>query len=542
MEVQNIPISNIVPSPMNPRKTFVQEDIDELAQSIKSQGLLQPITVRPKGVKYEVVCGERRFRACKQNDNGGKIACIVREMDDSETLDAMICENLNRKDVEPTEEAFAFAKLKERGDTAEDIAIRFGKSVRFVNDRIRLNELIPPLLAMLKKDALALGAAMRLCKLEKPLQEDFYNRVKGREKVNKYEVENFVDNQFCNIQSSQWVKAGNVDYCGSCGTACSKCQFNTKNATCLFYEMNVSDEDARCTKKERFGDKTTSYITEQILAKGDELMKPGETFPQGKAVVVGVYQYGEDFDDRGKKTLDAVKANGYEVVDNCDSVFDGYLSYREGDERLAEKLANREVYKTIEVVVTFNGVRLETGYRRFKKQNTSTVEDAQDAVKANELLGDISANERRRKDKIAEKLQELAKGIDADTLSDAPLTGLDVQLLMVVLLRQCGYDYRRKVLQTDTTGNISVVVDYVLTHSEQFHKVARALLLQKCTDTDVIYSDDSKFVQQQFLRMTKPEECEEIVTTINEKYDAKRAKLVEQLKELGYDENGDKID
>lgn len=540
MEVQNIPISDIVTSPLNPRKTFAQEDIDELAQSIKSQGLLQPITVRPKGDKFEIICGERRYRACKQNNLDAKIACIVREMGDSDALDAVICENLNRKDVEPTEEAFAFAKLKERGDTAEDIAIRFGKSVRFVNDRIHLNKLIPQMLQMVKSGSLALGAAMRLCKLNKKVQEEFYGRVKNREKVQKYEVENFIDNQFCNIQSSQWVKAGNINFCGTCGTSCGKCQFNTKNATCLFYEMNVSDEEARCTRKERFGDKTSSYITERILSMRDELMIPGEAFPPGKAVVVGVKYYGDDFDNRAKKILDAVKAEGYEVIDDCESVFENYSVYHEGDERLAEKLEKREVYKTFEVVVTFNGVRLEIGYRRFAKKDVGSVGEAQDAVKANELLSAINANERKSKGKIAEKLKDLAKSVDADTLSNAPLTWLDKQLLMIVLLRGCGYDFRRKLLQVDTTESISAV-DWVLNHGGQFNKVARAFLLQKSSDTEVGYNNDCRFVQQQFLRTAKPDECEEIVTKTTEKYEAKRAKLVEKLNELGYDENGDKI-
>ena len=111
--LMEIEITKISPSPRNPRKTFSEEDIAELAQNIRNQGLLQPITVRPIGKTYEIVCGERRYRACKLNAEEDKkkkatIACIVKEMTDEEAFEAMITENLQRKDVDPIEEAFAF--------------------------------------------------------------------------------------------------------------------------------------------------------------------------------------------------------------------------------------------------------------------------------------------------------------------------------------------------------------------------------------------------------------------------------------------------
>ena len=152
MEVQNIPIGEVHPSPMNPRKTFDEDALQELADNIRQQGLIQPITVRPRIIEgtepgsgdavaipdgYEIVCGERRYRALsalnKENpEQWATIAAIVREMTDDEAFDAMITENLQRKDVDPIEEAYAFGQLLEKGNTAEEVALRFGKSVRFV--------------------------------------------------------------------------------------------------------------------------------------------------------------------------------------------------------------------------------------------------------------------------------------------------------------------------------------------------------------------------------------------------------------------------
>ena len=143
-EIKNVPISAILPSPRNPRKTFDEVSLQELADNIKQQGLLQPITVRPiidladqEGnlCKYEVVCGERRFRAVKMNGDE-TIPCIVRDLDDETAYEVMITENLQRKDIDPMEEAFAFNELVKAGKSCDEIAQRFGKPLRFVQSRV----------------------------------------------------------------------------------------------------------------------------------------------------------------------------------------------------------------------------------------------------------------------------------------------------------------------------------------------------------------------------------------------------------------------
>ena len=205
MEIRQIPLSLVCPSPMNPRKTFGEEELKELADNIEKQGLLQPITVRPiqdptkfpasNGVapQYEIICGERRYRAfVKLSDKWADMDCIapkgetynrfsvisaiVREMTDEEAFDAMISENLQRKDVDPMEEAFAFGQLVKNGKTAEEVAARFGKSIRFVQDRIKLNALIPELMKEVKEDKMPISAAMVICKVSADKQRAYYKQ------------------------------------------------------------------------------------------------------------------------------------------------------------------------------------------------------------------------------------------------------------------------------------------------------------------------------------------------------------------------------
>lgn len=185
MDYQILPVELVKPSPMNPRKTIDEAAIAELAENIKAQGLIQPITVRPVAFDdrvengevittpkaFEIVCGERRYRAFTKLNGShhdgsfSKIPAIVREMTDAEAFDAMITENLQRQDVDPIEEAFAFAQLIKTGKTAEEIAVRFGKSIRFVQDRVKLNSLIPELMVALKDDKMSIAAAMIISKL-----------------------------------------------------------------------------------------------------------------------------------------------------------------------------------------------------------------------------------------------------------------------------------------------------------------------------------------------------------------------------------------
>ena len=157
MNYEQIEISKINRSAYNPRRVFDDSKIAELAHNIREQGLLQPITVRPIANGYEIVCGERRWRAFQWNIVHGytgylTMPCIVREMTDDEAFDAAITENLQRQDVEPMDEAVAFNQLLDRGQSITDLVARFGKSASYIRSRISLNKLIPELAAKIGED------------------------------------------------------------------------------------------------------------------------------------------------------------------------------------------------------------------------------------------------------------------------------------------------------------------------------------------------------------------------------------------------------
>lgn len=164
-ELLQISIKDLKPSQLNPRKHFNEGKLLELAASIKEKGVLQPIVVRPSNGKYEIVCGERRWRAASAA-GVEKIPAVVRELDDQETLELQMIENLQRDDMHPMEEAEGYFALSRRpGYDAAKIAEKIGRSEKYVYDRLKLLSLIKPAQKLFWEDKFTAGHAILLARL-----------------------------------------------------------------------------------------------------------------------------------------------------------------------------------------------------------------------------------------------------------------------------------------------------------------------------------------------------------------------------------------
>ena len=143
-EVKQLPIQEIDPSPYQPRTIFDDERIDELLQTIKTHGVIQPIVVRMRNDRYEIIAGERRFRAVKKLGMD-TIPGIVREFNDSQAASIALIENLQREGLTAIEEAYAYQKLIDLHHlTQESLAQRLGKSQSTIANKIRLLNLSEP--------------------------------------------------------------------------------------------------------------------------------------------------------------------------------------------------------------------------------------------------------------------------------------------------------------------------------------------------------------------------------------------------------------
>lgn len=136
--VEEIDITRVIPNPHQPRKNFSPEKLQELSDSIRQHGILQPIVVSQNGDQYEVIAGERRLQAAKLAGLS-KITAIVREATDQQKLELAIIENIQRHDLNPVEEAKSYAKLvQEFGLKQEEVADKVGKSRSAVANKLRL--------------------------------------------------------------------------------------------------------------------------------------------------------------------------------------------------------------------------------------------------------------------------------------------------------------------------------------------------------------------------------------------------------------------
>ncbi|HMG46961.1 MAG TPA: ParB/RepB/Spo0J family partition protein [Allosphingosinicella sp.] len=176
--VQMVPIASIEPHPGQPRRIFQEESLVELAASIQARGVIQPIVVRPHGHRFQIVAGERRWRAA-QRARLHEIPAIVRAFSEEETLEVALVENIQREDLNAIEEAQAYRRLVEDyGHTQEELGRIVHKSRSHVANLLRLLDLPPKVQVMVGTGQLSMGHARALVTASDPegLAEEIVRR------------------------------------------------------------------------------------------------------------------------------------------------------------------------------------------------------------------------------------------------------------------------------------------------------------------------------------------------------------------------------
>ena len=161
--IQKINISQIVPNPLQPRKNFKDDELKELSSSIKNQGLIQPIIVkRTNNNQFQIIAGERRWRACQLNGMH-EVDCVIKNLDDTNVLEAALIENIQREDLNVIEEANAYKGLIEiKSINNEKLAKLIGKSSSHISNILRLLELDKKIQEMVINGDLSMGHARAL--------------------------------------------------------------------------------------------------------------------------------------------------------------------------------------------------------------------------------------------------------------------------------------------------------------------------------------------------------------------------------------------
>ncbi len=189
-DLKMIPIKDLQTSPTNPRRRISDERLETLAGSINTQGILEPLIVRKNGAKFEIVCGERRYRAASIA-KFADLPCLVRELSDEQVLDIQIHENLHREDVHPMDEAYGYKVLKDKLNCdAKELALRVGRSEGYILNRLKLNFLIKEAQKDVDDEHLPLSYALEIAKYTPEIQKYIYSEV--YRKTGKYQGNDYV--------------------------------------------------------------------------------------------------------------------------------------------------------------------------------------------------------------------------------------------------------------------------------------------------------------------------------------------------------------
>lgn len=276
-EEKDLDITTVFPNAYNPRKTFEKTSMQELADSIREVGILHAIAVRPRkeGTGYEIIYGERRYRASLLIGAKTIKAVIHSTITDEEAEDMSITENLQRKEVRPTEEAAAFKQLLDKGRyDMYSLVSRFGRSEKYIYTRLKLNELYQPIAELLDKDVLSIAVAEEISTYEASIQQDIYeNHLKDGCKGDDWTGYNF------NLFKKHFEKAYTTDLeqYKFDKIDCKACAHNAANYN-LFAEYNGC---GHCTDRKCLEAKNTAYVAkeaEKLLQQDPKLTI--HNFPQ----------------------------------------------------------------------------------------------------------------------------------------------------------------------------------------------------------------------------------------------------------------------
>ncbi|MFO0386337.1 MAG: ParB/RepB/Spo0J family partition protein [Flavobacteriales bacterium] len=256
--------------------------LQELIDSIKTKGVIQPVLLRPKGGKFELICGERRFRASKIAGLN-EVPALIRSLNDEEALEAQAVENMQREDVNPMKQAAAFEwMVKTKKMSAQGIANKIGKSIDYVQDRIKLNTLHADVKALVKSHVLPLKAALKIASVPQNQQpkviDDCVTEIEGANgKTFVFQgmdqLKNYLEYNIFNSFEFADFDTTDAQLVPSAG-ACTLCAKRTKNAGGLFDDIAKKDNclDGGCfrakqvaTYKERLRFAKVNNVGAEVL-------------------------------------------------------------------------------------------------------------------------------------------------------------------------------------------------------------------------------------------------------------------------------------
>jgi ParB family transcriptional regulator, chromosome partitioning protein len=424
---KNISIDEIDYSPLNYRKHFSRQDLDNFAAELLQHGIISPLTVRKMlSGRFELVAGERRLRAARIA-RLKEVPAIIKTLSDEEVVEIQLAENIQRENPHPMHEAQAIGQMQKSGKNIDEIAARLGKSRQFVYGRIKLLSLIEPFQEMFLADKITLQQAIEIAGISTESQQDFFDDdCRDWKSIEDFFIHDLqyalrsykydLKNAPFNTKDKKLVpEAG----------ACNACPSNTATLKSLFPEYA---KQAICSNKECYHKKCTAHVVNELLKMIEEhapkaLLFHGQPSPMMEQILSLV-----------PATHDLPKLDYYEVTilsvpeapdkedftndwENDESEFDeeGYLQameeYRADMEAYqmeieAGNFSNAILVTNREIQVVFFSPEKPPQFG-FKNKSTVTAKEVQAAIKTGTATKELLEAEIERIQEREKRAQEL---------------------------------------------------------------------------------------------------------------------------------------
>lgn len=518
-------IDKIRPNPNNPRRSYDENALAELAASIAAHGLIQPIRVRAaEQGGYIIVCGERRYRAV-QLLGQTEIEAIVdaAPADERAIFDLALSENIQREEMPPLDEAEAYEAAMQtlRGDAAT-VAAHFGKSEQYIYYRMKLNELIPDIKKLLRGNSITLGLAMELARYGKDLQKAIYkDRLKDDDGWQKYSVKEFkrmVDTHYTNDLSRYRFDLA----------ACATCKHNANT-----YDMFATGA-GRCTNRECLETKNREFIerkSRELLAQNPKFILCKDRYgcnDHNKAVEhmtengveCKVFEYGQ------VQEMPAIPTEPCSADYATDADYTAAMQTYEQQKKAAEEKAADLLAKH-----DAGTIRIFVKTSRDDARLVYVNQAAKGRESTGELIARLEEKKIRNTELAHEKTIEAVRQIVRDEeIAPTPFTRLEDNILYYIMLGSLRHDHLAAVGFPKAyylTSEQKIAVVNALT-DEQRDLITRDFLVKSLT-SDIGFDKTGKQLLMEFAALHHKEKYEVVKAQFDEEYTKRNDRLDERI-------------
>ena len=551
IEICNIPVAQIHPSDDNPRSDIDEESVKELAESIRIYGILQPVTIRPdedygtEESPWVMVSGHRRLVACKMLGLETIPAIIRDDISDDKAYDIMIVENLQRKDLTPLDEAVAYKALIDaypttgyEGTSVQELAARFGKSEKYIKGRLSLNELVPELKDCLKAGSLTIGAAVSLSSLPMDQQLEFlkdYGPVMSEadketviSPMSISDVKNFIEDTSDRIKEQSFAE--DVDETWNRNLhKCAGCPFNSASQGALFVDMV---EPGVCSNESCLNDKILAYAR-HIFDYWLPNFKPADSHLEAGDVVLFVEKqpwFGRAAREGMEGLYDSLRHQADELGSFNPNKTGGRIWNTEPD--------NPELKNAIRVLNLAYLVAGRTNYMeyyRLPKQSSNPLTPQEPTH--SDIYRRLGALYDKRQEEIYKALEPMSKAAietwfntdDEAQISQCHLPPFLEDFVAYHLINEMSWQSQRDLIGSDTSLN--AVRRFMTDHC--FSEVVKAALMDRIENGQSYYRP---YLMQLVMEGCAEGASADVIEEICNKYQPKVDKLIQQLRDMGYDE------